>query len=282
MKVLDFGIAKLTATEGDAAQMGTTTGTGTLLGTPFYMAPEQMFGEKDVDHRADLWAIGVILYEALAGQRPTQGANLGQILKVITKDGIVSLDKLVPGLPAPVLDLVSSLLQEERDRRPADLREVVRVLSAYTSAGPESFGVPRPVVESVVVTPPAAQPRKVDSNDAHAATIDASPRIRARPLVRLVAIGALAVGAAGIASVVALRRPAGAPASPTSRAASAPLSASVATPALSAAPAVVDASPVTAPTSVAPAPVSSLPRVKRTPGLSSQTDAGKDPLEGQY
>jgi serine/threonine protein kinase len=58
IKVVDFGIAKLTAFEGDA---DTATTTGTLLGTPQYMPPEQIFGEKDIDHRADVWALGVNL-----------------------------------------------------------------------------------------------------------------------------------------------------------------------------------------------------------------------------
>src|SRR5688572_27447613 len=65
VKVLDFGIAKLTQT-GESAASGVTA-TGSLLGTPCYMSPEQAFGERDVDHRADIWSFGVILYEALAG-----------------------------------------------------------------------------------------------------------------------------------------------------------------------------------------------------------------------
>ena len=80
VKVLDFGIAKLTALDGEAAQSTSLTGSGTILGTPHYMAPEQMFGEKDIDHRADIWAIGVMLYEALSGVLPTQADNVGQVL----------------------------------------------------------------------------------------------------------------------------------------------------------------------------------------------------------
>jgi serine/threonine protein kinase len=71
VKLLDFGIAKHVArdeasTEG-ATDTGALTGTGAMLGTPFYMAPEQAFGEKDIDARVDLWAIGIVLYECLAG-----------------------------------------------------------------------------------------------------------------------------------------------------------------------------------------------------------------------
>src|SRR5262249_30878070 len=68
VRVLDFGIARLLGTEANTAHEPLTD-TGTLLGTPQYMAPEQLVGERDVDERADVWALGVILYEALAGRR---------------------------------------------------------------------------------------------------------------------------------------------------------------------------------------------------------------------
>jgi serine/threonine-protein kinase len=179
VKVLDFGIAKLTATEGDAAHSGATTGTGMLLGTPYYMAPEQMFGEKDVDHRADLWAIGIILYEALAGERPTQGENVGQILKRVTRDGLVPLRERAPHLPAPVLDLVSRLLEQDRRRRPDDLREAVSVLSGYTDAVVEPFGAPRRSDASALGSdsdPPASAKVRVDSAEADALTLGEGQR----------------------------------------------------------------------------------------------------------
>ncbi|HEY6462948.1 MAG TPA: serine/threonine-protein kinase, partial [Polyangiaceae bacterium] len=81
--VLDFGIARLHGTGPDALASAALTTTGAVMGTPHYMAPEQIFGEHDVDHRADVWALGVILYECLAGRRPLPGANIGQVLKVI-------------------------------------------------------------------------------------------------------------------------------------------------------------------------------------------------------
>jgi serine/threonine-protein kinase len=79
-KVLDFGIAK--ATQG----LGTTSGetrTGALLGTPHYMSPEQAEGTKLVDHRTDLWALGVITFECLLGRRPFESDALGSLLLAI-------------------------------------------------------------------------------------------------------------------------------------------------------------------------------------------------------
>jgi serine/threonine-protein kinase len=147
VKVLDFGIAKLTATDGDAARSAmAATGTGMMLGTPFYMSPEQMFGERDVDHRTDIWAIGIILYEALAGVRPTEGENVGQILKIVTTDAIVPLSERVKDLPVPVTDLVARMLRRDRKERPADLNEVCDVLRLYSARAIISFGPAAPYV----------------------------------------------------------------------------------------------------------------------------------------
>jgi serine/threonine protein kinase len=69
-KVLDFGVAKVES--GGFVASGARTRTGSLLGTPYYMSPEQVQGNKEVDHRSDLWALGVIAFEALTGRKPFQ------------------------------------------------------------------------------------------------------------------------------------------------------------------------------------------------------------------
>jgi eukaryotic-like serine/threonine-protein kinase len=141
IRVLDFGIAKLTGA-GTITDSANITDTGALLGTPVYMSPEQGFGERDIDHRTDIWALGVILYEALSGGRPVEGENLGQVLKRLLHDGITPLEVLVPDLPAEVTSLVNRMLCRERSERPADLREVSAVLSAFTTVTAPPFGAP--------------------------------------------------------------------------------------------------------------------------------------------
>jgi serine/threonine protein kinase len=79
-KVLDFGIAK--ATQGLGTVSGETR-TGAILGTPHYMSPEQAEGTKSVDHRTDLWALGVIAFECLVGRRPFESDALGSLLLAI-------------------------------------------------------------------------------------------------------------------------------------------------------------------------------------------------------
>jgi serine/threonine-protein kinase len=79
VKVLDFGIAKQ-----DTSAVDTSTKTGTVLGTPHYMSPEQASGAKDVDHRSDLWALSVVVYQCITGEMPFVGAALGDLfVKII-------------------------------------------------------------------------------------------------------------------------------------------------------------------------------------------------------
>lgn len=79
VKVLDFGIAKGLA----GGTLGASTMSGTVLGTPHYMSPEQATDSKRIDHRTDLWSVGVIAYECLVGARPFEGANVAELAVAI-------------------------------------------------------------------------------------------------------------------------------------------------------------------------------------------------------
>ena len=143
VKVLDFGIAKLSPAHDDATtNTGTLTATNAIVGTPQYMAPEQIFGEKDIDHRADIWALGVIAYECIAGARPTEGSNVGQVMKIIAQQRIPPIAQVAPDVPADVAAMITSALATERDQRPT-LRDVMSVLSRYTDMSVRSFAEPQ-------------------------------------------------------------------------------------------------------------------------------------------
>lgn len=135
VKVLDFGIAKLQDDES-----ATMTAHGAILGTPCYMAPEQGFGEPNVDHRADVWAVGTLLYESLSGGRPIEGENLGQVLKRLMEDGIAPLSSVAPDVPDDVASLVDRMLARDRDERLPDLRAAFEVLSRYSALTVPAFG----------------------------------------------------------------------------------------------------------------------------------------------
>jgi serine/threonine protein kinase len=155
VKVLDFGVAKVLGADRAIQTIGLTE-TGEVLGTPNYMSPEQVFGEDDIDQRADIWALGVIAYECLSGVLPTRARNAGQVFKRIVAGRIESVTAAVPGLPAPVADLLRRMLLRSRKRRPYDMSEVVRVLGAYSGMTTPGFG--RPFV---------AAPKRALAADAH-------------------------------------------------------------------------------------------------------------------
>jgi serine/threonine protein kinase len=118
-KILDFGVAKI-------AERGLTLA-GAVLGTLSYMSPEQAAGES-VDHRTDLWALGVVLYEMLARKPPFQGARLDAMLTALMHQQPASLTALRPEIPDALAATVSRLLEKHPDRRPGDAGEVANEL----------------------------------------------------------------------------------------------------------------------------------------------------------
>jgi eukaryotic-like serine/threonine-protein kinase len=133
VKVLDFGVAKLTASDGLAAETQALTGTGSLIGTPYYMSPEQVLSEKDVDARADVWSLGIVLYECLTGVRPTEDENVGRVFKRIILGDFPALAERTADLPEEIEELVERMLVVDRDRRLRDLADVARVLARHAA-----------------------------------------------------------------------------------------------------------------------------------------------------
>jgi eukaryotic-like serine/threonine-protein kinase len=134
VKIVDFGIAKLTAVDGPAAETAGLTQTGMLVGTPHYMAPEQAFADGAIDARADLWALGVIVYECLTGARPFEGDNVGQVLRRLARLGYRPVEELAPETPEVLGELVARLLSE-RDLRPTSAAEVLALLERGPEGG---------------------------------------------------------------------------------------------------------------------------------------------------
>jgi serine/threonine-protein kinase len=127
-KILDFGIARLGSLH--------MTATGALIGTPDYMAPEQIRGDE-IDRRTDLWAVGAVLYQLLSGTKPFEGRPLAKLLSSISQLPHVPLQLRAPAVPKSVSDLVDRLLSKPREGRPATagiVRDELRAILGRESA----------------------------------------------------------------------------------------------------------------------------------------------------
>jgi len=136
-KVLDFGIAAITSQVAGTLD----TATGTVLGTAHYMAPEQLFGEKHIDHRADVWALGVVLYQCLTGRRPFDGDNAGQVFKAVATGSAESWEPGLAELPEGIAALVRSALVRERSARTCTLADFRAALTPFETGQALSRGV---------------------------------------------------------------------------------------------------------------------------------------------
>ncbi len=113
-KVTDFGLAQLDLEDDEGGRL---TRTGAAVGTPFYMAPEQVRGDNDVDRRADTWAIGVVLFECLTGAVPFNGATVVEVYRQILDREAKSVRKWDPTIPAVFDDVIARCLEKEREHR---------------------------------------------------------------------------------------------------------------------------------------------------------------------
>jgi serine/threonine protein kinase len=138
-KVLDFGIAKFKRPDG----MGVTssTKTGAVLGTPFYMSPEQARGLREVDHRTDLWSMGVIAFKCVAGVLPFDGVSVGDLLVKICTSPPPIPSHVVPGLPTSFDAWFARALERDPARRFASAQELSDAL-AYAAGVSVRRGTP--------------------------------------------------------------------------------------------------------------------------------------------
>jgi len=126
IKLLDFGISKFQAAGPEDIQL---TRTGAVLGTPYYMSPEQADGAREVDHRTDLWAMGVILYEALIGAVPFRGQTYNQVIVQLMMKDPVPPRVARPDLPEALEAVILRALEKDPAKRwatAAELREALR------------------------------------------------------------------------------------------------------------------------------------------------------------
>ncbi len=153
VKLLDFGVSKITANVASEWDDETDlTKTGMVMGTPYYMSPEQARGERNLDGRVDIYATGVLLFEALTARRPFLASNYNSLLLQILSSAPQPPIDLRPSIPKPLSDLILKAMAKKREDRFGSAQEMARALAACrvdraSKTGPR--GVARPAAKGV-------------------------------------------------------------------------------------------------------------------------------------
>jgi serine/threonine-protein kinase len=199
-KVLDFGISKMSGGPELADGM---TKSGTLIGTPHYMPLEQMRG-KAVDHRADIYAFGVVLYQVLSGNLPYPADSFSDLVLMLAHDTPPPLDTIVPRMPRGLSQVIAKAMARDADDRFQNIDELIAALEPYADGH-----------ASVALHAPAAR-RSLDSSLSLPTPLSTESRVGQTPSgyaeprsargAWLAGIGAVLVLLAVVAGVVWMRR----------------------------------------------------------------------------
>jgi serine/threonine protein kinase len=151
IKVLDFGLAKISSEKKEGFESSVTV-TGAIMGTPAYLAPEQVEG-REPGSFTDLFALGLVIYEMSVGRLPFPGASLGQMLSSGSNAPVPAPSRERAGVPTALDSVVAKLLEKDPAKRPAFAADVARELSAIADriAAPPSHGRWRGVYAAVAV-----------------------------------------------------------------------------------------------------------------------------------
>ena len=315
-KVLDFGISKILVDE-SGRQISSVTQTGAILGSPLYMSPEQAAGDKTIDARSDVHALGVMLWECLLGQPPFRAETHGLLLVEIIQGPRPELSGVLPRIPPDVSALVQRAMARDRDTRFAHAGEFADAVEQAilrlghksmlsTRSGATDFNrlleghanreLPQTSSTTGAVAMPASSPSAPALQGARAQSAAVSelgeplsvagvPKSRLSPLIFVLA--ALGVITAGLIAITRFTSSSGEPAS---SAAAEIAAASVTPPAVSQSPPVIPtlaapAAPTPSASSPAPSPVAVQgsntkrgPSAKAKPKLAPSASPGAAPV----
>jgi len=271
-KVLDFGIAKIKGPPG-LSGLSSSTKTGAVLGTPYYMSPEQARGLRTIDQRSDLWSLGVIAYKCVTGILPFDGESVGDLLVKICTAAPPMPSMTMPGLPKTFDAWFFRVLERDPAKRYATALELGEALAhaAGISArrAPEDHTLRDASVRATVAVAPLTPMPTAAGITSAPFTASAAPSGSTRSVLFAVLAAALVGGSVGVLAVVKLMsaRPA-AHAAAAGASASAVLSAPTATPsstATSASTTTLTLTPIATSASTPASPLHALPKPALTP-----------------
>jgi eukaryotic-like serine/threonine-protein kinase len=142
--VTDFGIAKALSASRTAGTGATLTSIGTSIGTPAYMAPEQVAGDPNLDHRVDLYALGCMAQELLTGRAPFADRTPQKMLAAHLSEAAIPVSTLRPDCPPGLAALVTQLLRKDPADRPASANDVLRALDALSTSSSPTLALNAP------------------------------------------------------------------------------------------------------------------------------------------
>jgi serine/threonine-protein kinase len=186
VKLLDFGIAKGV----EMPKVDSTTKTGAMIGSPFYMSPEQILGSKGIDHRSDLWSVGVVAFEALTGVKPFDAETMGGLAIKIHSEPLPLPTSLDPTLSPAVDAWFQRACARNVDERFKSAKELAESLAkALGGEMPKSIEMPRVSTGSSKASPQLAAGAATDAGVVRPAT-PSSTRSRVLALVAIIVLGA--------------------------------------------------------------------------------------------
>src|SRR5262249_36959760 len=147
IKILDFGVSKMLPefqTSEDALDL---TRTGMVMGTPYYMSPEQARGERNLDGRVDVYACGVVMYEAITGKRPFLATNYNALLLAIINTSPKGIREVRPATPPELEAIISRAMQRNRADRYPSAKDMLRALVPPLADGTETRVLPSASLE---------------------------------------------------------------------------------------------------------------------------------------
>ena len=163
--ITDFGVAK--ALNAAMSTQSAMTSTGMAIGTPAYMAPEQLAGDPTADHRIDIYALGLLAYELLNGKSPFYGTTPQRMLAAVLTQDPKPLIEVQPQVPQSLSDIVMRCLSKEPEKRPTKARELLRELDTFTDDSGEVRTIESRVAHIVHTPTPTSGVTPVIVRDSH-------------------------------------------------------------------------------------------------------------------